>query len=440
MIVFLIIWFYFLKFERLISYFQSEYKEVVVESGDIKVEVFCAMTNSNIKFIACCRTFVERASKLTDMITDEIQEAMSYKMLIKAFAQLSNISFYRIQELVKFLVNQAFSKIKDHKKLDLEDFIRTDILETIGGFFKLLINSFGKKLWKYLYELMVPLYVQMIIVLSPKYKKTEREALCKKVESEIELIHEVFEDYVTSTNIIERQQAILESLYEILSSDSTTKVVSSIVHLSVEMRSDFNDKCVKALLRLRSDLSKSEKKEVKYLLKQEKSNIVKLQKKNVGKLFYKTVMTEFRISQFVEKFRKRKRKKEMVMRKAMKEQKRRDVMDVDEGDLLAVEEAAVGMRGILRYVKKKVKKKQTVEAVVEKVKKYTFVAAYFSFLDDFLIWRDSMTSSEIKGRVLLLNVGEVGVGMTDHFYFVRILHKISIKLIFFGFFRENTNF
>ena len=382
------------------------------------MEVFCAMTNSNIKFISCCRAFVERTSKLTDLLTNEIQEAMSYKMIIKAFAQLSNISFYRIQELVKLLVNQAFSRIKDHKKLDLEDFIRTDILETIGGFFKLLMNSFGKKLWKYLYELMVPLYVQMIIVLSPKYKKTEREALCEKVESEIELIHEVFEDFVTSKSVIERQKAILDSLYQILSSESTTKVVSSIVHLSVEMRSDFNNKCIKALLRLRSDLSRSEKKEVKYLLNQEKSNIAKLQKKNIGKLFYKTVMTEYRISQFVERFRKRKREKELVMRKAIKEQKRREVMDVDESELLEVEESSIGMRGVLKYVKKKVKKKQTVDSLIEKASKFSFSEAHFSFVDDFLIWRDSMASSEIKGRILLVNLGEVGVGMNDYFYFV----------------------
>jgi hypothetical protein len=58
----------------MISSFQKEFKILVVEAEDMSIEVFSALTNSNIKFMSAVRSFMERVQKATGLETHEIQQ------------------------------------------------------------------------------------------------------------------------------------------------------------------------------------------------------------------------------------------------------------------------------------------------------------------------------------------------------------------------------
>ena len=88
---------------------------MVIESDDIELENYCALTNSNIKFIACMRSFLEGIKDNTGIDIEILQKNFQSNFLMKSFAEISNSSYLRIQNLVKNQVADAFLSIKDYK-------------------------------------------------------------------------------------------------------------------------------------------------------------------------------------------------------------------------------------------------------------------------------------------------------------------------------------
>lgn len=64
---------------KIISSFQKEYKLVVLEAEDMGMEVFCALTNSNIKFMGAVRQFIERVKNASGMDVADIQKVKNFK-------------------------------------------------------------------------------------------------------------------------------------------------------------------------------------------------------------------------------------------------------------------------------------------------------------------------------------------------------------------------
>lgn len=122
----------------------------------------------------------------------EIQQALTYQMIIKNFAQISNSSFIRIQELMTYNMNHFFTQIKDHKTFDIEKFL-TEIIEGIGPVFEMLVKAYSKKLWKHIHETFATLFIQFVITFSVKYKSSEQKDLTTKLEREIEVINDFFD-------------------------------------------------------------------------------------------------------------------------------------------------------------------------------------------------------------------------------------------------------
>jgi hypothetical protein len=52
--------------------FQKEFKTIVAEAEDMPMEVFCAMTNSNVKFIECARRLVGKVKGYGILKEEEI--------------------------------------------------------------------------------------------------------------------------------------------------------------------------------------------------------------------------------------------------------------------------------------------------------------------------------------------------------------------------------
>lgn len=57
--------------------FQTEFRRIVEEAQDMDMEVFCSLTNSNIKFIGGLRALIEKSLKLNVLSEEEIMMVAS---------------------------------------------------------------------------------------------------------------------------------------------------------------------------------------------------------------------------------------------------------------------------------------------------------------------------------------------------------------------------
>ena len=89
----------------------------MTESDDIELENYCALTNSNVKFIACMRQFTEQVKDMTGLAIEDVQKTFQSNFLMKNFAEIANSSYLRIQDLVKTQVAEAFLGIQDYKSV-----------------------------------------------------------------------------------------------------------------------------------------------------------------------------------------------------------------------------------------------------------------------------------------------------------------------------------
>lgn len=90
---------------------------MVTESDDIALENYCALTNSNIKFISCMRQFLQAFHEQTGLLLENLQKTFQFNFIMKNFAEISNISYTRIQELVRDQIAEAFLSIKDYRSI-----------------------------------------------------------------------------------------------------------------------------------------------------------------------------------------------------------------------------------------------------------------------------------------------------------------------------------
>lgn len=60
----------------------------------------------------------------------------------------------------------------------------------------MLVTNYSRKLWKFVYDNFTTLYIQMIVIMSQKYKSKENESMISKIKKEIEIFEDFFEDKV----------------------------------------------------------------------------------------------------------------------------------------------------------------------------------------------------------------------------------------------------
>ena len=402
---------------KIISSFQTEFKKVALEAEDMSIEVFCAMTNSNMKFMSAVRTFMERVEKNTNMDMGEVQQVLNYQLVIKNFAMISNSSFIRIQELMTYNLNHMFSQIKDHQSFDVEKFLG-QMMEGIGPVFDMLVSVYSKKLWKHIHDTFCSLFIQLVITFSVSYKQNEQKKLTDKLEKEIEIVNDFYDGKISKKEFAENTQK-LDDLFQCLVAPSD-KVVLNIMNLHVKLGDKFNEKCMKCLMRLRSDINDKQKQRIYVLIKEEEDRIKQMRRVNFSKSFYSTIMSQFKIHQFVIRFRERKRLRDLNKKKKEQVQKDQAIMQINDNERHAVEEAAIGMRGMMSWCKKIISAHTDPDDVVNKARTFKFEQSYFSFLNELLIWKQESNSSEQQGRVFLIQVDKIGVGMGEEFYFVII--------------------
>ena len=223
--------------------FQKEYRVVVLEAEDMEMDIFCALTNSNIRFISAIRSLVERATKIGLIKEDEVMQALTYNNLMKNFAQISNSSFSRIEELILQQIAILYSQVTDIRKFDMDKFL-TDMLLAINPVFKMLHATYSKKLWKGIADGIVRNYILMLFTLSTQFKPTETKLFVDKIEKEKQLMVEVFASNLGPKDVEEVQQSVnmfIKSLTEPIE-----EIPIFLVKISVKLKGDFNDNCIVA--------------------------------------------------------------------------------------------------------------------------------------------------------------------------------------------------
>lgn len=102
---------------RLLNQFQIQFRLYLLCSEEINLENYCALTNSNTKFISQVRAYCEEVRDSSGIPLDEIQRIFHVNEVNKLFLEISNYSFSRIQELVKHQVAERFMDITDYKSI-----------------------------------------------------------------------------------------------------------------------------------------------------------------------------------------------------------------------------------------------------------------------------------------------------------------------------------
>lgn len=389
---------------KLITNFQIEFRAMVTECDDMELENFAALTNSNIKFIACMREFLEAMKKETGLSKEYLEKAFQNNFLMKNFAEISNTSYTRIQDLVKNQVSEAFLGIEDYKKVVIQEFIE-DLFMSLKIIFEKLYPSYAKRLWKFILDESIGLFVQMLIVCSTKISPDDRPSLIEKMEKDRNNIEELFKSLVSSKDI----EVAMEKLDLLIGAlkDEIDKVVSHIVKLKISLGKAFNDNCVKCVLRLRKDVSKDEKMALLDIIEKQAATIKSAERKGMGKLFTKSLMTEFRILNYVQKFRERFALKQELMLQKEKYKLNKDMLGLDEESQLEVEEDLINLRGILEFASEKYKDAKELEKMKEKIHKQSYKKKFFSFLEDIISWKEKTTSKQAEGKVYLVTIEEV---------------------------------
>ena len=102
---------------KLVANFLVEFRKLVLEGEDIDLDNYCALANSNIKFMGCMRSFLDSTKDMTGVPVENLQKSFQQNFLMKNFAEISNASYLRIQDLVKTQVAEAFLGIQDYKSV-----------------------------------------------------------------------------------------------------------------------------------------------------------------------------------------------------------------------------------------------------------------------------------------------------------------------------------
>lgn len=145
------------------------------------------------------------------------------------------------------------------------------------------------------------------------------------------------------------------------------------------------------------------------------------------KMVYQSFMIEIKIHRMVQRFRERKRVRDLNKKKKAKVQKDQAMMHINDNEKLAVEELALSMKGQLKWTCRTIGQNEDPDVIVNKARSMKFDSSYFSFINELLIWKKDINSSDQQGRVYLVQIDKIGVGMGDEFYFVRSDYSLILR-------------
>lgn len=170
---------------------------------------------------------------------------------------------------------------------------------------------------------------------------------------------------------------------------------------------------------MRADMPKEMKRAVMDAIEKQSSLIKSAERKEMGKLFTKTVMTEFRILRYVQRFRERYAVKQALQRdRAASTLQRQNILSAGKG--VETEEEMLNQRGNLEFATEPYTNPNDLVKIRANAAKLTYQKMYFVFFDDIIAWKKKNTAQAVEGKIFLVSIEEVKVDATHFFLFVAL--------------------
>lgn len=285
--------------------FQKEFKKVVLEAEEMPMEIFCALTNSNIKFISSSRALVDKVKTSCILKEDEIMNALCYNTLMKNFAQISGAAFARIEQVLFSQITLRMNE-SNFKKMNLERLL-TSAMEPINIVIQMLMPSYAKKMWKNLFEFIAISYVVKYLKGVEDYKPSNLNEFVDKMIKERTFLKDVFEANVPAKDLHECLTTI--RLFEKACIEPQSEIVELLHTMAQRLREKHTTEYIKWLSKARpSDFTTRERQELERRLEGEKffQNVKgKNGKRDLLLDFYKHTMREINKYKFIRRLKRR---------------------------------------------------------------------------------------------------------------------------------------
>lgn len=107
--------------------------------------------------------------------------------------------------------------------------------------FEKLYPSYSKKLWKFILDESVHLFIQMLLICSVKYAPEDKDQLLSKIKADKKSMHDLFSNIMSSRDV-EPSIAKLTSVEQALEGPPT-EIPVHIIKLKVALGIQWNDNC-----------------------------------------------------------------------------------------------------------------------------------------------------------------------------------------------------
>lgn len=428
---------------KLVSNFQSEFDNIVTNEQVLDLDVVIAMTNSNIDFIEQTKNFTGTISRISKVPKADVEMMFSQGMVIKNWANTSNVGFQRVQKILSDQIADSFLEVPNYKKFEIEGFCDKWFSFLMDKLFK-LNKSYGKKCWATVYGEFTTMYVIMVIKHTDEYKPADLTKIAKKVEDEVELINNVFSEKVPEKEYNEHKVK-MEAIKLCFSAPQDILMIQVGVQ-RLQLKDGFNENSLRAILKLRSDLP-DEIKLAMYDIMKEKEKALKTKDMEAsGKSTGKSIMLEFRIMEFVTNLRKKLAARKAFSQKREENGRDNDFLKIDPKEKFEIEEMALHKRGEIDISFNDIDKNVENTKVFwdEKMKAggfFQFEKKYFFFGDDTFCWKPKFDSKANDGRIFLSAIVDLnfwedkpeGAEVAQDMY---LYFKVGLVLYTFHFFDE----
>lgn len=216
--------------------FQKEFKLIVIQAEDMPMEVFCALANSNIKFMSNLRSFVDKVKSAGVLKEEEIMASLCYNNIIKNFAQISNTAFTRIEQVLHAQLDLRLNESR-FKKLNLERFL-TSALEPINTVIQMMMPAYGKKMWRSVFDHLCVNYLIKCLEGIDDYKVGNLNDLIDKIIKDRTFIKDVFEANIQPKDLHEGLQTI--RYFEKALTEPKMEIVEQLYSMAKKLKAKYN--------------------------------------------------------------------------------------------------------------------------------------------------------------------------------------------------------
>jgi len=415
---------------KLIFRFQELFLKLISETNDVTIEVYCALTNSNLGFIGYLRELCESADKHTELGLEEIYATIQQKVLLKKFGEISNMSFCRIQDLTAKIIAEKVTSLGELKAGGVGQTIE-HIFHECKEISSKLLPTFRKKFLRYLLQRFVNLFAQYLIVQSLKFLPSELADYKALIALQLDLIQEAFNLILDKKDVDQRLRPIM--LIQSTLVEPPEEIVVTFAHLMIEIKDSYNERCTKCILRIREDIPTKQKSLIVKLIAQNNVEIEKKAKRDWVDLFRRTIMLEVHVHKFIrilkDKVKDRREKQKFETNVRINE----ELQFIDNSKQREIEISSQLLRGFLSLkhtdMSDPAQILQIVDACIRNDSPWK--SYHFSFLEGILMWKKEPTSKKPTMRIFLATINVIGMDGGNIIYFSRGDRLFLLKAIDF---------